>query len=64
VTGGGPLEWWAYEFAVTTCESHQIVRDLLGREPDAGRTVVPLTFGAWLSFDFAALPGRVVASTT
>lgn len=64
VTGGGPLEWWAYEFAVTTCESHQIVRDLLGREPDAGRTVVPLAFGAWLSFDFAALPGRVVASTT
>lgn len=62
--GGGPLEWWRYEFAITTCESHQIVRDLLGREPDPGRTVVPLSFGAWLSFDFTAPPGRVVVTTT
>lgn len=62
--GGWPLEWWSYEFAITTCESHQIVRDLLGREPDAGSTVVPLIFGAWVSFDLTALPGRVVATTT
>jgi len=64
LAGGGPLEWWTYEFAITTCESHQIVRDLLGSEPDAGRTVVPLTFGARVLFDFTALPGRVVATTT
>lgn len=62
--GGSPLAWWTYEFAITTCESHQIVRDLLGREPDAGSTVVPLSFGARVSFDFEALPGRVVAART
>ena len=62
--GAGPLEWWAYELAITTCESHQIVADLLGRAPDQGSTVVPLSFGAWASFDLAALPGRVVATTT
>ena len=63
-SGAGPLAWWRYELAITTCESHQIVRDLLGREPDPGRTVVPLTFAAWVSFDFTALPGRVVVTTT
>lgn len=62
--GAGPLDSRKYEFSITTCESHQIVADLLGREPDPGRTIVPLSFGAWASFDLTALPGRVVATTT
>jgi hypothetical protein len=63
-TGGGLLDASAFELGITTCASHQIVRDLLGTAPSPGCTTVPLLFAAWLGFDFKALPGSVVVSTT
>lgn len=54
--GGGPL-FARYELEVTTCASHPIIADLLGRAPDPGSTKVAITFAAQVSIDFQALTG-------
>jgi hypothetical protein len=60
---GGGLLLDTFTLEITTCESHGIVRDLLGRAPDAGRTVVPVTFAAWVRVDFSALSGNDIVRT-
>ncbi|MEJ8852540.1 acetoacetate decarboxylase family protein [Variovorax rhizosphaerae] len=62
--GGGVLTASDFTLEVLTCESHQIVRDLLGTTPTPGRTTLPIEFAAWLAFDFKALQGAVVVSAT
>jgi hypothetical protein len=42
---------------ITTCQSHQIVADFLGRAPDPGSTILPVQFGGWVDIDFQALTG-------
>lgn len=54
--GGGPI-FDAFALQITTCESHDIVRDFLGRAPDPGVTTLPVKFAAWLTMDFQALAG-------
>jgi hypothetical protein len=54
--GGGFLEG-SYSLQVTSCESHQIVQDLLGRAPDPGSTTLPVKFAIWSKIDFRTLPG-------
>ena len=54
--GGGPL-FDPYSLTITTCESHQIVQDFLGRPPSPGATTVPVTFAGWVGMDFQALSG-------
>ncbi len=57
--GGGVLEGdWRVE--ITTCESHQIVQDFLGRAPDPGKTVLPVKFAIWADIDFEALNGDTI----
>lgn len=48
--------------SVTTCQSHQIVADFLGRAPSPGSTSVPIEFGGWSKIDFQALTGDVIVS--
>ena len=62
--GGGLLSPSDFTLDVLTCESHQIVRDLLGTAPARGQTTIPIEFAAWLAFDFTALQGEVVVSAT
>ncbi len=57
--GGGFLKG-DYSIEITTCESHQIVRDILGKEPDDGSTTVPVKFAFWSHIDFQTLPGENV----
>jgi hypothetical protein len=45
---------------ITTCQSHQIVADFLGRAPDPNLTSLPIVFGAWANLDFQALTGADV----
>ena len=47
-----------YSIEVTTCESHQIVRDILGREPDPGSTQIAVKHAFWGHIDFETLPGE------
>lgn len=64
VTRIGPfalLDASAFQLEITTCESHGIVRDFLGRDPDAGSTVLPIEWAFRCEVDFQALPGRVLA---
>lgn len=61
---GGPLPE-GLSLEITTCQSHPIVADFLGRAPDPGVTSVPVLFGAWSSLDFVALSGAdIVVSTS
>ncbi|WP_218510864.1 acetoacetate decarboxylase family protein [Variovorax sp. dw_308] len=62
--GGGLLHASDFALEIATCESHQVVRDLLGTAPTPGQTTLPIEFAAWLAFDFTAQPGAVVVSTT
>jgi hypothetical protein len=57
--GGGPLDG-DFSIEVTTCESHQIVQDFMGKAPDPGSTKIPVSFAAWLEMDFRTLPGGTV----
>lgn len=59
--GGGPL-LDKFTLDITTCESHGIVSDLLGRPPDRCSTTLPVRFAAWLALDFRALLGNNIAS--
>jgi hypothetical protein len=60
--GGGPLSD-TFALDITTCESHQIVMDFLGRAPDPNSTQLPVKFAAWLSMDFSALSGENIVVT-
>ena len=62
-SGGGLLKG-DYSLEVTTCASHDIVRDLLGGAPNPGSTTLPVRMGGWVSGDFTALPGRDIVVTT
>jgi hypothetical protein len=62
--GGGLLHASDFTLQIATCESHQVVRDLIGTTPTPGRTTLPVEFAAWLAFDFTALQGPVVVATT
>lgn len=55
--GGGFLQG-TWELEITTCASHAITEDILGRAPDPGSTKVPIKFAAWAELDFEALPGN------
>ncbi len=57
--GGGPLTD-PYSLAITTCESHQIIQDFLGRPPAPDVTTLPVTFAGWVGMDFQALTGSDV----
>jgi hypothetical protein len=48
---------------ITTCQSHQIVTDFLGRAPDPNVTSLPIVFGAWTDIDFQALTGDDIVVT-
>jgi hypothetical protein len=58
---GAGLHSGTFSLSITTCDSHQIVRDLEGVPPSPGSTILPVRFAAWMAFDFDALPGSVVA---
>jgi hypothetical protein len=62
-TGGGLLTG-QYFVEVTTCDSHKIISDLLGRAPNPVKTTLPVRIGAWLSGDFKALSGRDIVVNT
>jgi hypothetical protein len=47
----------SFTLEIATCQSHQIVQDLLGRMPDRGCTRLPIKLAAWSLSDFQALPG-------
>ena len=55
--GGGPL-FDAFAVEITTCESHAIVRDILGREPDPGVTRLPVKFAGQVAMNCTILPGN------
>ena len=61
---GGGLLFDIFELEITTCESHAIVPDLLGRPADAGTTRLPVEFAAWVTFDFQALTGEDIVVAT
>jgi hypothetical protein len=58
---GGGLLPGRYTVEITTCESHQIVADLLGRQPGPQSTTLEVFAAIWLEGDFMALPGREIA---
>jgi len=49
---------------IATCDSHTIVSDLLGTTPGPVSTVLPVTFAAWASVDYSALPGKDIVVVT
>lgn len=61
--GGGPL-LDSFTVEITTCESHTIVRDLLGTTPTSATTSLPVKFAAWAAVDYAALAGSAVVVAT
>jgi Acetoacetate decarboxylase (ADC) len=61
--GGGPL-FDRFTVEITSCESHAIVCDLLGKAPNPGSTSLPVTFAVWAAVDYAALPGAAVVVAT
>jgi Acetoacetate decarboxylase (ADC) len=60
---GGGFHGPGFTAKITTCDSHQIVQDLLGRAPDPGATALPVEFATWLAFDFDAFAGSVVVQS-
>jgi hypothetical protein len=60
---GGGFHSGRFTAEITTCDSHQIVRDLLGKAPDPGATALPVEFATWLAFDFEAPAGSVVVGS-
>jgi hypothetical protein len=59
--GGGLFKAADFSLEITTCASHGIVRDLLGREPDPGKTILPIEWAMRADVDFKAPAGRVIA---
>jgi hypothetical protein len=62
-TDGGPL-FDQFTVEITTCASHAIVSDLLGRMPTSPTTSLPVKFAAWATVDYEALPGGAVVVAT
>lgn len=62
-SGGGLLSG-QFTVEITTCDSHTIVSDLLGTAPGPVSTVLPVTFAAWASIDYSALPGSDIVVVT
>jgi hypothetical protein len=62
-TDGGPL-FDQFTVEIATCESHAIVSDLLGVVPTSATTSLPVTFAAWATVDYEALPGAAVVVAT
>ena len=62
-SGGGLLSG-RFTVEITTCDSHTIVSDLLGTAPDPVSTVLPVSFAAWASVDYSALPGNDIVVVT
>jgi Acetoacetate decarboxylase (ADC) len=60
---GGGFHGDGFKAKITTCDSHQIVQDLLGRKPDDSSTELEVEFATWLAFDFEALAGSVVVKS-
>jgi hypothetical protein len=54
---GGGLLRGKFTVEITTCESHPIVEDLLGRKADPNSTRLPVKFAAWSKVDFEAVSG-------
>lgn len=61
---GGGMLFDSFTLEITTCESHQIIRDFLGCAPDPGSTTIPITHSAWIGMDFEALNGANVVVTS
>ncbi len=59
---GGHMLADAFTLSVTTCESHQIVRDLFGVDPSPGVTTRPVRIAGTVRFDMVAEPGDVVVA--
>lgn len=59
---GGGLHVGTFALSISTCDSHQIVQDLLGQKPDKKGTTLPILFAAWLKADFRALDGSLVGA--
>ena len=57
---GGQLLTDNFTVAIETCDSHAIVKDLLGIEPQAGSTSIPVKWAAALDFDFDAENGSSI----
>jgi len=63
--GGGGLHGANFDLTIETCASHPIAHRFLGLPQPAGSSVdVPIEWAAWVKFDFDAVPGSVIASTT
>lgn len=63
--GGGGLHTAKFDVAIKTCASHPIAEKFLGIAPPIGAsTVVTPQLAAWVKFDFEALPGSVIRTTT
>jgi hypothetical protein len=60
---GGGLHNAQFELEVATCDSHPIVNQLLGGGAQPNSTTVPITWAAWVNFDFSATAGSVIART-
>ncbi|MBV8593504.1 MAG: acetoacetate decarboxylase family protein [Caulobacteraceae bacterium] len=60
VTGfsGAAPDFDPYTLQITTCASHAIAPDFLGRAGDPGVTTVPIHFSLSLDFDFQATAGN------
>ena len=61
---GAGLLFDSFALDITTCESHAIVMDFLGRAPDPTSTQLPVKFAAWANIDFAALSGDDIVVTS
>jgi Acetoacetate decarboxylase (ADC) len=57
---GGNLLTDSFEVEITNCQSHQIVDDLLGQQPNTATTRLPVHWASRMSVDFQALPGKVI----
>lgn len=57
--GGGILDG-DYKLKITTCESHQVVKDLGLGQPGPDYTEVPIKFGVWIKMAFSTLDGSIV----
>jgi hypothetical protein len=62
--GGGGFHSAGFEVAIETCASHPIADKFFGVPPEDPSTPVSVDWAAWVKFDFDAIPGSVISSTT
>ena len=60
---GGGLHTAQFQLEVATCDSHPIVKQLLGGGTQPGSTTLPISWAAWVNFDFSATNGSVISQT-